>query len=1165
MTKVNHSVAEIWTEGKTDWMLIKKAQEALGIDLNVSYHEFEETDMGDETLLKRCESFAQKENETPIIFIFDRDNKDIIKKATKSNSEFKSWGNNVYSFALPIPEHRRDWTEICIEHFFTDAEIKTEIDGKRLYLSNEFDENSGKLIADRTISLGNKGKIKNCCGETNYIIIDREVFDTNLDNVALSKFRFADYVRNSDLQSGKFEFIYFRLIFNIINSIVEEANPKIYLLIPGTEEFLARLHHKDVAVKAQNYLLQIEQIIRSVMQLFSIASIRFYEPAIMGKEGDFDEKVLKNAESAKSILKSTFTSPSLRTLYSLTKFCFHMISSDAKKEIKELKSVLETEFKLEELGLLIDSLEKIFPDEKRRTTYADKFNLKHSLFEYVFPKLIEFLSIDSDVMLEEVENYIEENELDFKVWDKGVLKLVGSINALYTYKFRIRSLQYIDRQTNHYVIASKTYDNGSIKFGEERIEVKDIEETEINISEMFVGETPVAIFPFFVVKDDALYSYVKQLGNGYEYYSISQDRNHIHFTKKKFNHSLFKSGSKQELFWVESPPVLNTSNGVKANVPSAGAEYFIGRKNQIKDIKSKILDIPNNNGIIYGPGGIGKTELLIQISEDLFLTENKDELHFDNIIWISAKKDFYDYIHNKIEKKDPQFRTLEHILVFILRFFDFEDVEEYDVDSAKKLVLDLLYDNRVLLILDNFETLTLTDQEKILDFFNDVVKSRLRKKPENFKLLISSREKVPGNFVPFQLSGLGLRETKLLAKKLFEKYIDSGIPDLTEVQKEELHKKSFGIPIVIKHFYAQIFDYSKSFYETAAMLGDYGAEIIQFSFKEILSQIEVKDTSQVQLRILLLLEIISYPLMVRQVADILGEEEKQIAAVMPVLLNYQCVKKINEHNFEKYSINDEIRLLTANLAQKYTEIVKEIRNNMIENFSVDKQLNYNQTELGLVRLFEEYISHEDFLEAEDLIKKSVIEHPESFLLKYHHARYLIQYRNKLSEAIEILEEIRQPSGNHPNILRLLFKSYIDLSEPNYERAHMYAQELEKSEALEEDFLEELAEFYVRWSTAIKVSAVDIDPIKELLRQGSYKQHAEKALDILRKIHKQSANIYYLNAQSYFNLWKDDLAKQNIDKAIKLAQKDPNSSTAQYEYFLDIIKKSKYKHSKKRSF
>jgi len=130
---------------------------------------------------------------------------------------------------------------------------------------------------------------------------------------------------------------------------------------------------------------------------------------------------------------------------------------------------------------------------------------------------------------------------------------------------------------------------------------------------------------------------------------------------------------------------------------------------------------------------------------------------------------------------------------------------------------------------------------------------------------------------------------------------------------------------------------------------------------------------------------------------------------------------------------------------------------------------------------------------------------------------------------------------------------------------MYAQELEKSEALEEDFLEELAEFYVRWSTAIKVSAVDIDPIKELLRQGSYKQHAEKALDILRKIHKQSPNIYYLNAQSYFNLWKDDLAKQNIDKAIKLAQKDPNSSTAQYEYFLDIIKKSKYKHSKKRSF
>lgn len=1161
MNNKSNYVAEIWTEGKTDWMLIKKAQDVLGIDLNILYYKFEENDMGDATLLKRCESFAQKENTMPIIFIFDRDNKDIISKVIDPNKPFKNWGNNIFSFSIPIPEHRGGWSDICIEHFFTDEEIKSEIDGKRLYLSNEFDENSGKFIKDPTISLGNKGKIKNCCGDTNYSIVDREVYDINLNNIALSKAKFSDYIRNLENAGDKFDFSHFRQIFKLINSIIEFASPKINLIFPNTAELLSRWKPNDANGMVQKYLFQLEQITRTLMQLFSIVVIRVYEDAILNHSGKFDEKVLKNTDAVNNILKGTFTAPSLKTLYSLTKACYHMIPANKNSELYKVKSTLDSDFKLDDVGLLIENLEKIFPDNKRRATYADKYNLKHSLIEYVLPKFIEFLSIERYHLQDDIDAYLDENEIDFETWERAMLRLVDVIKPISLYKFRLRSLQYVDRSSNEYIIACKVYENNTIKFYEERIELTDVDETEINLSEVFIDDQPFALFPFFVLKDDALYSYTKQLGNGYEYYSLNQDRKHIFFTKKSFINSLFKSGSKQELFWVEAPPTINIENNIKANIPQSGTEFFIGRRTQIRDIKTKILNIPNNNGIIFGPGGIGKTELLIQISEELFNTDKNEEILFNNIIWISAKRDFYDYIHNKIEKRNPQFKTLEHTLIFILRFFEFEDAEIYDSDSAQKIVLDLLYENKVLLILDNFETLTLTDQERILEFFNETVKEQLRRKPDNFKLLISSREKVPGNFIPFQLNGLGLRETKLFARKIYEKYTVSGYPDLNDTQKEELFKKSFGIPIVIKHFYAQVFEYSKSFHETVTGLGKYESEVIQFSFKEILTQIEIKDNTQTQLKILLLLEIISYPLMIRQIADILNVDEQRIAALMPTLLNYQCVKWSNENNFEKYSINDEIRLLTASLAQKYVELVRDIRNSMIENFSVDKQLNYSQFELGLVRLFEQYLAQEEYLEAEDLIKKSIDDHPESFLLKYHYARYLLKYRNKLEDAIEILELIREPSGNHPNILRLLFKSYINLLD--FQNAHVYAQELEKSEILDEDLLEELAEFYVRWSVSIKALPVELDPIKELIREGDYKMYAQKTLDLLRKINRQSSNIYYLYSQSYFCLWKNDFAQQNIDKAIKVAKKDPNESTAQYEYFLSIIRKSKQKHSKKR--
>jgi hypothetical protein len=58
-TKPAPALAEIWTEGKTDWRILKKALQVLDVGLEVAFHESDK-DMGGEQLLKYLQTYAEK-------------------------------------------------------------------------------------------------------------------------------------------------------------------------------------------------------------------------------------------------------------------------------------------------------------------------------------------------------------------------------------------------------------------------------------------------------------------------------------------------------------------------------------------------------------------------------------------------------------------------------------------------------------------------------------------------------------------------------------------------------------------------------------------------------------------------------------------------------------------------------------------------------------------------------------------------------------------------------------------------------------------------------------------------------------------------------------------------------------------------------------------------
>ena len=235
----------IITEGATDWKHMKAAYENLADthpeykDMDFEFLEYEPENsnkngriklkMGNDSLKTMCERCSKWKHARKLIFIADADDEKINNELGEKNAPYyKNWGNNVFSFVLPVPLHRNDTPLICIEHYYTDEEIKTPtcINGieRRLYMGNEFRKN-GVSLNQKLICFN-----KNSCGEDSIKIIDgdskKQVFSindyNNEKNLTLPKMDFAENILYKAVGFDRMNFDNFRLIFDVVKKILDE-------------------------------------------------------------------------------------------------------------------------------------------------------------------------------------------------------------------------------------------------------------------------------------------------------------------------------------------------------------------------------------------------------------------------------------------------------------------------------------------------------------------------------------------------------------------------------------------------------------------------------------------------------------------------------------------------------------------------------------------------------------------------------------------------------------------------------------------------------------------------------------------------------------------------------------------------------------------------------
>ncbi len=1117
--------AIVWTEGKTDWQHLKPAFQALGVVSRVAFQEFD-YDLGDDQLLKQCVALSRVPQPKPTIFIFDRDKEEIVNKVEDAPLGYKAWGNNVYSFAIPIPAHRTARSGVCVELYYTDAELRTpDAAGRRLFLSTEFNPQSGRHLSDPRLSIGNKGKLASAAKGAPTRIIDSEVYDELSRNVALTKADFARNVlgRNGDLAGFRFDA--FRAILDIVDRIIEQSRGKIDLPFADLNTFFDILKDLDPPHQLGAVVDAAIRVCKLAAMAFAAVTVRHYEQRISDAKGSDAKKV----RPINRTLKESFEQPSLATLHGLAKHCYYLVDDQAPGVLYSLRAAMAFSPVLGPLGDLLDHLERVIPPPPRHGRIVNKRQLAKPVLEYVLPELAKYEGRISEIT-EAASEGNEFQQADSAIWRAALSMLVDAFEPVRSLPFCLRNVERVHPDSDEFTVRLTMFRDGRTAVEELRQNYADLKDDRLETYEILLspdeGGASLELYPFLIIERDRLHYYSRTTAHGYEYMTAFDPTPHVVETNRKFSIVALRSTittDLQGLFWIPVEPTVSVG-GVKANIPAQ--DPIVGRTEQISTVLDEIIKIPNQNGIVYGPGGVGKTALLIEICRQLSEDPSPQHVYFKNIIWVSAKPNYYDPTHDVIERRPAQFQSLDNVLAAILEFYGLPDAGDYERDAKKWMVIEFLRDEKTLLILDNFESVAPVGQKDIIRFFDVDVKKALADKPDHFKVLVTSRETIPSGFHQFDLKGLDRQESKELMRRLYEPYRWSGKVQLTEQQLDALYETTQGIPLIIKHCYGQVFEYNRPMELVLRGLSNAGNKVVEFSFAEIFKLLK---QDGLLLSTILLLELSARPLMLRQMADILGEDEAEIGHRVAGLENFQCVNRTSTGADTKFAVSDDVRFFTRGLANEYAQLAAEIKRKTAA-LAIEKRMDYSSEEFHALVLFNDYSAQGHYVLGEDFILEVLKKHPASILLNLHYAKYLKEIKGKVEDAIGRLERIRAPSGNDPQVLRLLVAYYTALEPPNFDQAYTYACELEGAAADSVELKFELARFYVSWSTALKLR-FELDPLKNMVRIKEYKDLADRAIEKLKEVRPDSHSWHHLVAQSYYNKWDYDLALRHVEKAI----------------------------------
>jgi tetratricopeptide (TPR) repeat protein len=200
----------------------------------------------------------------------------------------------------------------------------------------------------------------------------------------------------------------------------------------------------------------------------------------------------------------------------------------------------------------------------------------------------------------------------------------------------------------------------------------------------------------------------------------------------------------------------NTSTFISVKTNIRRPVDFVGRDAEIKKILTALSE--NTRAwiiLITGVGGIGKTEIAVQVAHIL-----REECKYENIVWTTAKQ--FWLTPDGVEKHAPEYAltSLNDLLNTIIDVLEM-DPRYFSISVERKihLVNEKLKKSKTLLIIDNFETV---EDRAIFQFLVNMP-------PGPSKALVTSR-----------LEGVDIKGTPIHLSQRLEGQLEIRIGPLTE-------------------------------------------------------------------------------------------------------------------------------------------------------------------------------------------------------------------------------------------------------------------------------------------------------------------------------------------------------------------------------------------------
>jgi len=592
---------------------------------------------------------------------------------------------------------------------------------------------------------------------------------------------------------------------------------------------------------------------------------------------------------------------------------------------------------------------------------------------------------------------------------------------------------------------------------------------------------------------------------------------------------------KETLFRKPLNVNVKTQNNVSHNLPEKDYNLFIGRNKEINELNVALDHKRHFITALDGIGGVGKSAIAI---ESCYRLINSKKNEFEYFVWMSAKNTYFK--DGKITKTEQAFDHLDQLIDTILIVLGFPEYLQFEVKKKKETVMELLTFVKMLLVLDNLETIKPENFSAIWNFINNDI-------PIPSKILLTSREYPQSVPQTIRVDYLN-EEDALELVDIFSSDIGITKNYMQGIRKEVVQLSS-GLPIVIKSILGQI-KLGKNINMIKKEIENNTDNISKFCFEQQLSLLDI-DHKTVLWAICLSSDVLDHDALIYLVSDLIASPLldiiKKLASLSIVKINYL-------QNATEYIILSLIKTYILN-SNKDNERTDEIKKRINEFHELKDVENYNLLPIEekviergaliprkIVDKAMQNASYGEFEQAEVMFKRAVRDYGDESYVWYMYSQFYAQYKADYKNAIECLKKAHELSNNYIYLKKM---GDYHLKNRNYRMATKNYTKATESSTLEKNKSEML---YL-------IAQTEYEQVKQLRRairhvknEENIKERNELYYSIIDNLNKyvehtphiydgKRIKIYRILAEAYFGLRNKEKALENINNAIDLSEGD----------------------------